>query len=473
MNHGTRPSSLRTSCLGLAWTAAVACSGSGIRGETGTSDGAFPTGNSSSVGTQGGGTDGGAPSDGATGGGGASSGPATSGDGTGGGGVKFDVGDDGAGSTGGGDGGGDDACGCNSQSRHNYIWVSNSQESTISKINTATVVEEGRYLTRPDGQGSPSRTSVTISGRAVAVANRRGGVTKFWSNRVNCIDRNANGQIDTSTGPADVLPWGEDECMAWHTPLDYSSNRPVAWTCHNNKEMLWTGGSGRSVPDPDAHILLLDGDTGAITQTVVAANYGGGLGPYGGAVDSAGNFWTSPMGFFTADEPEFHRLHRVDAISFVHESYPMDLNIQSYGITVDKFNYVWLTSLGTSYVGRFTPSTQTWDVIPGPGSNSGIAEGPDGRVWYGGNGVQFVDPNTLVVHQLLSGSASGIGSIKGVALDSGGFVWIVDTVQAYKVDPAAAQVAATYTGLTGPYTYSDMTGWNVQNTVGCLPPPPG
>ncbi len=470
----TTPQFLLGSCVAWACAVAMACSSGDIR-EEGTS-GTFPTGTSGSAETQGGGTDSGAASDGATSGGG-SSGPVTSGGGnsTSGGGVQFDGGDGSTDATtgDGGDGGDDDACGCNSQSRHNYIWVSNSAESTVSKINTATIVEEGRYLTRPDGLGDPSRTSVTISGRAVAVANRRGGVTKFWSNLDNCIDRNANGQIDTSSGATDVLPWGEDECMAWHTPLDYFSNRPVAWTCHNNKEMLWTAGTGNGGIYPDAHILLLDGDTGAITQTVVAANFGGGssYGPYGGAVDSAGNFWTTPMGGFTSDEPEFHRVHRVDAISFVHESFPMDIRAESYGITVDKSDNVWVTSFYTAFVGRFTPSTQTWDLIPaGASSQSGIAEGPDGRMWYGGRGLEYVDPATLVSTQFVSG---GIGAVKGVAIDSGDFVWVVDYNSAFKIDATSGAFAATYDGLTGPYTYSDMTGWAVQNTAGCLPPPPG
>ena len=31
-----------------------------------------------------------------------------------------------------------------------YIWIANSQQSTVSKINTRTLVEEGRYLTRDE-----------------------------------------------------------------------------------------------------------------------------------------------------------------------------------------------------------------------------------------------------------------------------------------------------------------------------------
>jgi hypothetical protein len=32
-----------------------------------------------------------------------------------------------------------------------------------------------------------------------------------------CIDKNGNGQIETSTGANDIKPWGQDECVLWHT----------------------------------------------------------------------------------------------------------------------------------------------------------------------------------------------------------------------------------------------------------------
>ncbi|MCB9565820.1 MAG: hypothetical protein H6710_01110 [Myxococcales bacterium] len=49
-----------------------------------------------------------------------------------------------------------------------YIWISNSSQATVSKINTKTAIEEGRY--RVQG-GSPSRTSVNLQGD-VAVSSR-------------------------------------------------------------------------------------------------------------------------------------------------------------------------------------------------------------------------------------------------------------------------------------------------------------
>ncbi len=31
-----------------------------------------------------------------------------------------------------------------------------------------------------------------------------------------CQDESNNGMIDTSTGPGDVKPWGQDECVLWN-----------------------------------------------------------------------------------------------------------------------------------------------------------------------------------------------------------------------------------------------------------------
>src|SRR5690606_36637833 len=70
-----------------------------------------------------------------------------------------------------------------------YIWVANSAQGTISKINTVTMVEEGRYVVRPDSAGNPSRTSVNLAGD-VAVANRYGGVTKVLARTEDCVESN-------------------------------------------------------------------------------------------------------------------------------------------------------------------------------------------------------------------------------------------------------------------------------------------
>ena len=72
--------------------------------------------------------------------------------------IKFDIGGvpDVNLACGGGPGGGG---GSGLGTDFSYIWVANSPEGTVSKINTQTLLEEGRYLVRADSAGSPSRTA--------------------------------------------------------------------------------------------------------------------------------------------------------------------------------------------------------------------------------------------------------------------------------------------------------------------------
>lgn len=165
-----------------------------------------------------------------------------------------------------------------------YIWIANSAQHTVSKINTQTLIEEGRYITRPDQAGNPSRTSVGLGGN-VAVANRFGGVVKIYARLTDCVDVNGNGSIETADG-ASYLPWGQDECIAWYTPLDYTSQRAVAWTAVEIQddvydEHVWVTGAG-GVAGMDIDVLLLDGNTGAVAkQVAVPVQHGVIADPYG------------------------------------------------------------------------------------------------------------------------------------------------------------------------------------------------
>src|SRR5205085_5715577 len=120
-------------------------------------------------------------------------------------------------------------------------------DGTVSKIDTRTLQEEGRYITRPDGVGNPSRTSVNLSGD-VAIANRHGGLVKFYAEESDCVESNGMPGIQTSAGGNNVLGWDVEECRAWYTEFPTTNQRPVAWTpgtvvpgtCDSEGEQVWT-----------------------------------------------------------------------------------------------------------------------------------------------------------------------------------------------------------------------------------------
>ncbi len=362
-----------------------------------------------------------------------------------------------------------------------YIWIANSHESTVTKLNTETMAEEGRYLTRSDSNGDPSRTSVTISGRAVAVANRNGGVVKIWASEEFC-DENINGQpgVQTSTGMGDVLPWGQDDCVAWYADMGHQKQRPVAWTagvlnqisCEYEDEKLWTSGCS-GVEDITVH--RLDGLTGEVEDSVIVPGFEcGSYGAYGGAVDSQGNFWASSLTL-----PQSH-LARVDAQTLEVKLYQAPY--AGYGITVDSLDRPWMASWtgnGGVTAMRFDPELEIFELATNfvANSMSGIQEDAEGRMWMnywshsaGGvtlRGLTYVDRDTLEVGPPIEITDA---EVRGLSIDFDGNVWSTARFAnaAYRYNPNTQQVD-TYSLLNGPYTYSDMTGWALQTAECGIP----
>jgi hypothetical protein len=363
------------------------------------------------------------------------------------GGQKFDIGLPPDGSLGcmengkGGGGGGGSA-------DFSYIWIANSNEGTISKVNTQTLVEEGRYIVRPDAQGNPSRTSVNLNGD-VAVANRAGGLTMIAARPEDCPDPN-----NTSTGPGDVKPW-PDGCVIWHTPFDYDSQRPVAWsqgtfnedTCRWENMKVWTSthNSGTTTAD----IFRVNGDDGMIEDMVTVNGVQTHVyGIYGAASDANGNMWGSELGVGL--------LVNVDLVTMALRTWPMP--ISGYGMTVDHVGNVWVCQ---SQVARFDPVALTWQESGNlSSSGNGCMEDGNGTLWVAAQSFVGVDINTLAE----VGTIALPDRVRGVSFDFEGYIWgpSINSNEAYRVDPQTGTVD-TVTGFNYPYTYSDMTGFALSN----------
>ena len=348
-----------------------------------------------------------------------------------------------------------------------YVWIANSGEHTVSKLDTRTMTELGRYYTRPDQQGSPSRTSVSIDGRAVVVANRHGGLTKIWSRAEYCKDANGNGKIDTSTGKNNVLPFGMDECVAWYTAFPgATTQRPVAWTsgvyneetCEYDDQQIWSAASyGASVNSPcqgaqGIKVFRVNGDTGQVDDTVDLPNLSCGLlGAYGAAVDTKNNAWFFVFGGGI--------IFKVD-----HETLQAEVvNKGFYGITVDTKDRVWLDD-GS----RYDPVTKQWAAQIGnlpPNGGSGVAVDLKGRVWHATQGgIGWLDSDTMVVGGKVNLPNQNLA--RGIGVDVDGYIWAVPlgSTIAYRIHPETFEIA-TYDGLNSPYTYSDMAGGQINNVV--------
>ena len=341
-----------------------------------------------------------------------------------------------------------------------YLWAANSSEGTISKIDTETVTEVGRFQVRPDGAGSPSRTSVSLSGN-VAVASRNGGVTKFYASVDDCVESNGTPGIQTSMNNA-ALPWDQEECRAWHTPFGYSSQRPVAWaqgewnsvTCEWENELLWT--AGRNGTTTTADVILMNGDDGSVVDMVTVDGLNGDtFGIYGAAVDSEGNFWGSQL--------SGQRLVRVNIADMTTQVWTPPVT-NGYGMTVDVDGYVWICA---STIQRYDPATDSWaQSASGIGNAGCMADGSEGGLLWtsAGTFIRGVNRETLVVEREWAVPGS-----YGISIDFAGNVWAVAFGDgAHRVDPDTGTVDS-YFGLVGAYTYSDMTGAALSSVSGTGP----
>lgn len=358
-----------------------------------------------------------------------------------------------------------------------YIWIANSPEGTVSKIDTETGVELGRYQASSGGN-SPSRTSVNQYGD-VAVASRgaAGSLTKIAASEEDCVESNGIPGIQTSTGPGDVLGYGEDECVLWNTPLPSANYergpRAVAWeggeidpnTCENTvpDPRVWVSwhGDGNNI-----EVRRVDGTTGEILDAAVAV--GGGGRTYGGAVNGEGDFWVATRG------GQDNLIH-TNAVTMETTVYNVPAG-DNYGMAVDANGDPWVVTYnsGTNYVYRLDMASGTFvTAATSAGRFRGIQIDREGRAWIAGNTpcrLTLVDAmtDTLIDDAIpLPGCATPVGT----SIDAAGFVWVVDqgTSTAYKVDPDTYDVVQTVGGLVSPYTYSDMTGAGLDLVVN----PPG
>jgi streptogramin lyase len=230
--------------------------------------------------------------------------------------------------------------------------------------------------------------------------------------------------------------------------MAYASQRPVAWsagdynpsTCRYDNTKVWTSGANASID-----VLLVDGETGVIEQTVPIPGVNPGFyGIYGGAVDSNDNFWGTQL--------SGGQLVRVDRQNFSVQTWQTPAG--GYGMAVDRNDRVWTCS---SQVARFDYPTQTWQSAQAGGSGGCMPDGGD-LLWLANDPMVAVDINTLAVVQTLDVPSY----VHGVSIDFNGYVWgpAISNNEAYRVDPATGQVD-TVTGLNYPYTYSDMTGFGL------------
>jgi streptogramin lyase len=346
-----------------------------------------------------------------------------------------------------------------------FLWVTVSNKGTIVKIDTESGKVLGEYRTAPAGQPTnPSRTSVDSWGNVWAGNRDDSSVVQVGLvENQQCIDRNRNGRIDTSTGLDDVLDWSNaggldtgggvstatDECILHYTIVDSSGTRHVSVTADDN---VWVSGTGSRRFD------LIDGSTGAILRREGSLGHGG----YGGLIDGQGVIWSArPLMRWDPDLP----LTDANTRHYEHDS---------YGLCVDSKGNVWNTALAGNEIRKFAPDGRllaTYSHGSEHAQSCAIDRGD--HVWVAHS---MLDEHDSVGHLLPDGRA--LGNVKvgvgptAVAVDARGKIWVTNyhSQTVSRIDPMAGPIGSDGTTPVGAvdfttadlggllYGYGDMSG---------------
>ena len=338
-----------------------------------------------------------------------------------------------------------------------FLWVANSGEDTVSKIDTSTGEEMGRYRVCDN----PSRTSVDLYGDVWVGCRNDGGVAKIAVYQANCIDKNGNEVIDTShdangngkIDSSEILNKGQDECVLLFTYPGGSVQRAVGVDKDN---YAWVGEWNGRV------LRKLDSQTGQVVDTIsIYPNR-----PYGLVIDKNGIIWVS------ARSPG--NLVRVDPVSHAVKSFPFSSGA-TYGIAVDLNNKLWIAnSHQNNRVYKFDPATESFSYVQvnaAYGFTRGLAASVDGFLYVGhhtwtcgtGRHVSKINVNTDQVVSVFATQASGVSGPTGVALDYDGYLWAINqcTNSVTKLNADNGEILGSFPVGSAPYTYSDMTGYSL------------
>ena len=351
-----------------------------------------------------------------------------------------------------------------------FIWVPNSPIGTVSKVNTETGNELGRYIVAPPGvsasNGNPSRTTVDIKGN-VWVGNREAGTVVKIGLYENgqCKDRNGDGTIQTSldtnndgdiTG-AELLPWGTDECVLYEVSLipgkegtfvpgtthpagfydtNYWSTAPRGLAVDRDNN-LWAGTS------TTYRMFYINGETGEILKNVAVPAWGNGA--YGAVIDRNGKVWISVLGT---------GVRKFDpSTDTIIQDIPLD---HTYGIGLDYEGNLLVGGRGATSKINTSNGTILW--TKSSFANQGIAATSDNNIWLAGDKAFRYDKDGNWIASIPN---STYFSITGVAVDAAGKVWGTEyTEWIRRVNPATNTIdlSKRLIGTGFHYSYSDMTG---------------
>jgi streptogramin lyase len=344
------------------------------------------------------------------------------------------------------------------------VWVANSAEGTLSRIDAASAVETARYST---GGTEPSRVVVDWAGDAWVI-NRAFGetpsVTKIAGSPERCLDRDGDG-LETSTGPDDVRGLA-DECVLLHVPVGEPGTvaRALAIDGDRGLDGISGGDAWIGLHDGEA-VLELDGLTGEVLTRIEIP----GFQPYSATFDRWGILWMiSRDGYLARIDP------RTAEAALLEVPLPCYL---LYAVAADDQGRLLLTGFSCDRLVTYDPALQRWDTrTSAPSPRGAVFDPTRSRFWvaHTAAGLSEVRVAPLRLDRALSLANASVTPLEtiGITVDALGMVWTASSQGApggrgvaTRLDPESGEVTAQVPVGAAPHVQGDLAGARVRSTL--------
>jgi streptogramin lyase len=304
------------------------------------------------------------------------------------------------------------------------VWVPNTGEGTVSKVDAVSAREVARY--RVPGE-APERIAIDHNGDAWVLSpgfESASYLSKIGGEPDRCPDRGGDGPT-TSSGPSDVLPLGEDDCLLLQIPVappgEVARALAVDGKRAPDRELggnIWVGLQNGE------QILELDGESGELARTIDTP----GFAAYAAAFDPWGSLWAIDRAGLLA------AVHPGDSEGVVVLEAPLRC-YEFESLASDAQGALVLTGFACEDIVVYDPRRDLWSELKTPGvlDTRGLAlVGQEIWVSHTGGSVSRVQRDPFEVQGTFALASDGFMPIESIATgaDSRGNLWVVSSMGA-------------------------------------------
>jgi streptogramin lyase len=386
--------------------------------------------------------------------------------------------------------------------RASPLWQVNTLESTVSRWDTTTTPpqEVARYRvglpsgecvgnTSPftNGCNVPSRVAVDNVGDVYVASvgyGMQGTVTKIAGDRSRCVDRDNDGQTNTTSIDGTALPYTMpndpnvigDECVLWTANVGGPGQllRSISIGLGDSEHpdgYPWVGSYG------DRKLYRLNPKTGTALNV-----HNLDIEPFG-SVLLGDKLYISTLGNASIQVVDIKGAGTVSPLTAPPADLIADCSIDnSYGIGADSEGRVWLSGWDCPYALGYIPGENAWCRVNIPGGRKvgrGISGDGNGRVWaaLGGDGQSYLahwsaascaagSQTTLGRGNIVPGPWGALGPT-GVNPDADGKLWLSHYLSPVLMSVDTKDGNATQAWQTSPvYSFADSTGVIRRKSIG-------